>query len=111
MSPQPAASTATCRVPGCACLAVQDALGFCGSCRDAYERRRAGVAARERVAVDLVRAAHPALFEALDRMRPGMGDALAGHLASYAESEEGAPTLSLPGLDDFLAAVSAEAPR
>lgn len=99
-TPEPLAGV--CRVIGCS-QPLTDPLGFCHGCRVAYDRRRAHAAARVRLALDVVRATHPGLFGALDKLRPGLGEALADHLAGPAAHEPGAPTLSLQALDDFLA--------
>lgn len=100
----------TCRVPGCN-HAASDELGFCAGCRTAYDARHAHLAARARAAVDLVRAAHPSLFAELDALRPDLGDLLAAHLAAYTATGTGLRTLSLQGLDDFLAGLSDQGVR
>lgn len=95
------AAASTCRTGGCA-NAAADELRFCPSCRHHYDARRRASLRRVAVAVALVRAAHPHLFERLDRTPP-LGDRLATHLAAYASPDaEGSPALSLQGLDDFL---------
>jgi hypothetical protein len=97
----PAAGTDVCRNTGCSCV-IDDELGFCAECRYDYEMARAQTEERDEQAQQRVRWALPELFAKLTHS-PHLADLLAVHLAANADDSAAIRSLSLAGLDDFLA--------